>query len=692
MQFSPTSRAIAAAMTLALVGGCTSSATSAVAPTTPTASASAEASLEHAVLEGRTLDGSGNNLDDPQLGAADEPYARLADADYADGVGAMTAVPAARYVSNRIYNDLGQNVFSKTGLSHWAFVWGQFLDHTIGLAQGGDENAPIAVDATDPLERFVDDLGGIPFTRDAVAPGTGVDSPRESVNTVSSFVDAWNVYGGSVERLEWLRAGPINGDLSDNDPHLLLDDDGYLPTAAARPDDATPEMQLMGGLQMDPSPAIVVGDIRANENIGLIAVQTLFAREHNRIVDLLPDTLPNQVRFEIARRVVGAEEQWITYREFLPALGVHLPTYDGYDASTDPRLTTEFATVGYRAHSFIHGELEQALDTADVTDEQRAQLEAAGVEVTDNGDEVDLAVPLNVAFGNPTLLHTIGLDAVLEGLASERQYANDEMIDDQLRSVLFQVPSPDSADPGACLDGPSLPDCFHGIVDLGAIDMMRAVDHGIPGYNALRAAYGLQPVSTFTELTGDDTSAMPAGLGIDDPAILDFVDLRDGDGNEVEPFDAEAVAVAKERRTTIAARLAAIYPSVDDVDAFTGMLAERHAPGAELGELQLAMWQEQFTALRDGDRFFYGNDPVLRQIRDTYGIDFRHDLSQVIADNTGDDVTVRADVFHVVDETAADPVTPDAPNAPRPEPGNRLDPRTPPPDRRDRDRRPRPRP
>jgi hypothetical protein len=103
------------------------------------------------------------------------------------------------------------------------------------------------------------------------------------------------------------------------------------------------------------------------------------------------------------------------------------------------------------------------------------------------------------------------------------------------------------------------------------------------------------------------------------------------------------------------------------------------------------MWQKQFTALRDGDRFFYGNDPVLREIRDTYGIDFRRNLSQVIGDNTGDDVSVPADVFHVADENATDPITPDAPvapNPPRPERGERPDPRTVPPDRR----RPRPRP
>jgi hypothetical protein len=37
--------------------------------------------------------------------------------------------------------------------------------------------------------------------------------------------------------------------------------------------------------------------------------------------------------------------------------------------------------------------------------------------------------------------------------------------------------------------------------------------------------------------------------------------------------------------------------------------------GTELGPLQLAMWKRQFEALRDGDRFFYLNDPELATVR-----------------------------------------------------------------------------
>ena len=66
------------------------------------------------------------------------------------------------------------------------------------------------------------------------------------------------------------------------------------------------------------------------------------------------------------------------------------------------------------------------------------------------------------------------------------------------------------------------------------------------------------------------------------------------------------------RRSTTAARLQALYGDVDELDSFVGMAAEQHVAGTEFGELQLAIWKKQFEALRDGDRFFYGTDPLLR--------------------------------------------------------------------------------
>ena len=243
----------------------------------------------------------GNNLQYPAWGRTDRPYARVAPASYADGIGAMEAGPSPRYVSNRVFNDSSQNVFSENGVTQWAATWGQFLDHNIGLAQGGDTSSPIAFDPQDPLEEFANDLGVIDFRRTHAAPGTGFTTPRQQINTVSSYLDGWAIYGGTPQRLEWLREGPVDGDLSNNGAHMLESAGGYLPSSPVRNAPA-PEMQLMGRLRAVPHRAIIAGDVRANENIALTSVHTLFAREHNRIVSALPidlsggDEIPDRAR------------------------------------------------------------------------------------------------------------------------------------------------------------------------------------------------------------------------------------------------------------------------------------------------------------------------------------------------------------------------------------------------------------
>ncbi len=593
-------------------------------------------------LEVQSLDGRGNNRTHPDWGQARMPYMRVARARYADGRSRPVSGPPVRYVSNRIFNDTNQNLFSENSVTQWGFTWGQFLDHTFGLRDEAGEPADIPFDANDPLESFVNTLGHMPFVRSAAVPGTGVTRRRQQTNTVSSYIDAWVVYGGSAERLEWLREGPVDGNIGNNGAKLLLAPDNLLPRRDSRGDAGTaPEMAIDGRLRGQPQIARVAGDVRANENIALLATQTLFAREHNRIVGLLPPSLTAEQKFQIARRIVIAEQQYITYTEFLPALGVRLSPYRGYNPRVNPTLTNEFATVGYRAHSMIHGEIELETDADRYSPEQLEAFEREGIEMelSEDGTEIELTVPLNVAFFNPELVGALQLGPLLQGIGLESQYKNDEQIDNQLRSVLFQIPVPDNPQ---CLDGPTLPECFRGVVDLGAIDVERGRDHGMPSYNQLRRAYGLDAKRSFRAITGDATEAFPTdpeltrGDEINDPDSLDFVALFDAAGKLVDP-DAEeagALPVRGVRRTTLAARLKAIYRSVNNVDAFTGMVSERHIPGTEFGELQLAIWKKQFEALRDGDRFFYRNDPGLSLIRRYLGIDYRRDLGDIIALNT----------------------------------------------------------
>jgi hypothetical protein len=247
-----------------------------------------------------------------------------------------------------------------------------------------------------------------------------------------------------------------------------------------------------------------------------------------------------------------------------------------------------------------------------------------------------------VAFGNPGLLHDVGIDPVLESLA-ERQYRNDEQIDDSLRSILVQIPGPGARDPSSCGAPAVDPSCFSGVQDLGAIDIQRGRDHGVPSYNQLRAAYGLPLKRSYAALTGESPKRVSSDLrlDLDDPRIIAFTRLLDGDGKVVRAGSdaAEEDVVSATRRTTLAARLKAIYGprNVNRVDAFVGMLSEPHVPGTEFGPLQLAIWRRHFQALRDGDRF-YLNDPLLATITHRYGIDYRQTLASIINMNTGEAV------------------------------------------------------
>ncbi|MET1075551.1 MAG: peroxidase family protein [Umezawaea sp.] len=546
-------------------------------------------------FEVQSLDGTGNNRAHPEWGRAGADYSRVAGVRYADGIGVPVGGPGPRYVSNRVFADGGVTRTSERGVSQWGTAWGQFLDHSFGLRVGGGEQGVIPFVNGAPMEDFHSDIPVVPFGRSAASPGTGVTTPRQQGNELNSYLDAEAVYGHVPDRLTWMRDGA----------RLLMPDD-LLPRRDARGDITTaPGVDDPIGMG---ARAVVTGDDRGNENVSLTAVQTLFAREHNRIVGLLPTWLPEEQRFQLARKVVIATQQYITYTEFLPAMGVRLAPYRGYDPTVDVALSNEFATVGYRAHSMLRGNVVVRTEKARYTGAQLEALRGKGARIVETGTSVEITIPPALGAFRPELVGEVQLGPLLQGLGGQAQSRNDEQVDDVVRSLALTRTGCE-------------PNCQTAIFDIAAIDVERGRDHGIPAYNELRAAYGLAPRTSFRAVTGESTEEFPAdpeltpGAEVDDPDSIDFV----------------APGV---RRTTVAARLKALYGDVGALDAFVGMGAEPHVPGTEFGELQLAIWTKQFEAMRDGDRFFHANDPVLTVLRQRFGIDYRHDLGDLIALNT----------------------------------------------------------
>jgi peroxidase len=137
----------------------------------------------------------------------------------------------------------------------------------------------------------------------------------------------------------------------------------------------------------------------------------------------------------------------------------------------------------------------------------------------------------------------------------------------------------------------------------------------------MRKAYGLARIESFSSLTGEQLEAFSesdpltdTSDPLNDPNILDFIELRDAEGQllELGSDAANTEAIIGVRRTTLAARLKALYSDIDKVDAFVGMVSEPHLGGSGLGELQHSIWKQQFEALRDGDRYFYAWNKSLK--------------------------------------------------------------------------------
>src|SRR5262249_9745841 len=106
------------------------------------------------------------------------------------------------------------------------------------------------------------------------------------------------------------------------------------------------------------------GDIRANENIELTSLHTLFVREHNRLAGLIAGANPgasDDFIYDRARAIVGAEIQVITYTQWIPTLlgDDALSTYTTYKTDVDPGIKNEFSTALFRlGHSMLGDDVE----------------------------------------------------------------------------------------------------------------------------------------------------------------------------------------------------------------------------------------------------------------------------------------------------------------------------------------------
>ena len=499
------------------------------------------------------IDGSSHNLEQPQLNAAKQNLRRRFAAAYADGVSALAGAdrPSARQVSNTLHAQ-DREIENDRGASDFLWQWGQFIDHDIDLTDGADpaELAPIAVPTGDPWfdpDSSSDDF--ITLNRSIYDPqsGLGAGNPRQQVNEISGWLDGSMVYGSDATRASALRSFR-NGQLATSEGNLLPFNSEGLSNAGG------PSDQLF-----------LAGDVRANEQIALTAMHTLFVREHNwwaRRIAAEQPRLSDEEIYQRARAMVIGEIQAITYREFLPVLlgPDAIGPYRGYDRNVDARIYNAFSTAAYRlGHSMLSPTLKR--------------LTADGRSI----DAGDLA--LRDAFFSPQRLAEGGIEALLRGLAAQRCQELDVYVIDDVRNFLFGPPG-------------------SGGFDLAALNIQRGRDHGLPSYVEVRRALQMPPIRRFEDVSND---------------------------------------------RQVRRRLSDTYASVEQIDLWSGLLAEAHVRDAMVGPTLQRLLADQFRALRDGDRFYYEGRMNRREVEEIN----RTRLSDIIRRNSGIGAELPQEVFLV---------------------------------------------
>ena len=196
-------------------------------------------------------------------------------------------------------------------------------------------------------------------------------------------------------------------------------------------------------------------------------MHTLFVREHNRLADLiasLHSDLSGDEIYQLARKLVGAQIQAITFNEFLPLLlgPDAIGPYSGYDPAVNPSIASEFSAAAYRVgHTLLSPNL--------------LLVDADG-----ETDQISLAR----AFFNPAAVEDLGISTILLGLASQPAQEVDSLVIDEIRNMLIRGPG-----------GP--------VFDLAALNIQRGRDHGVGDYNTVRLAFGLSAVESFADISSD---------------------------------------------------------------------------------------------------------------------------------------------------------------------------------------------
>jgi Ca2+-binding RTX toxin-like protein len=385
----------------------------------------------------------------------------------------------------------------------------------------------------------------------------------------------------------------------------------------------------------------IAGDGRVNENFGLTSVHHIFHEEHNYQVQNLINALYTQDvvtndtnhdklhEFQIdsnngvvdlqgnyvtaggaitwdldklfngAKLIVEMEYQHAAVDQYARNVTPNIQEFVGYSPDKNPAVSLEYAQAAFR---FGHSTLRETIDTIDPTHGLTGKI---------------MGYALKEAFLSPEKYAANGPAAVLLGMSHQQMNEVDEFITPALNQGLLGQP-----------------------LDLGAINIARGRDIGLPTLNDFREAIGLVKYTSWNDF-GQNMQHQSslvnfiAAYSFDGnmakaSAIIGLVDGTIAEGSTAaEGFTLEQANAFLSGDETLGGTGTLGF---NQIDTWLGGLAEIHQPGGLLGETFDKVFVNQIESLMDGDRFYYLFRLAGQQFAEEVG---NGQLKDIVERNTG---------------------------------------------------------
>ncbi|MGI9645800.1 MAG: peroxidase family protein [Ilumatobacteraceae bacterium] len=450
----------------------------------------------------RTADGSWNNLDNPKEGAAGTRFPRnVANSAITTPTDEELLTPDPRVISLELLTRTSDDT-TVPFLNMLAASWIQFQNHD-WITHGDNltnELIEIPLAEGDPArQRFKQTNMFVGRTQpEPTRQDSGETTPLTFINEVTHWWDGSQIYGSDHETQHRLR--------SHTDGKLRLDNDHTLPEGHGGGEDS--------------------GMVR-NWWIGLAMLHNLFALEHNAICDQLKDSNPDwddDRLFNVARLVNAAVMAKIHSVEWTPAIlpnrgldmGLNSNWYGmltyKFRKDEDRKTVADFNVANPELGGLVGNDINKHGEPYGLTEEfvEVYRLHSLLPEELDLRRAADDSSIRKVPFpesrqaGSPKVTAEVGMNDLFYSFGTQHPGA---LVPNNFPRFMQELSVPGNP-----------------VFDMGAIDILRARERGVPRYNEFRRQLGLNPIRTWDDLTDDeDVRAKIEKIYGDDVESLDLL-------------------------------------------------------------------------------------------------------------------------------------------------------------------------